>query len=131
MQSDAGIGGVNAMITNQQYHTPGRVSRIMYRLMHGKKSASYAGKCIGPASNLLPQDIDSLPEYQPVEWLNTTCTLYRKEALPQPAFHSHFTGYSLMEDVSLSLTVAKNGNYTMFVPPAYSITASRENIKII
>src|SRR6185503_8437233 len=50
----------------------------------------------------------SLPEVVPVEWLNTTCTIYRREALPSPAFVSHFTGYSLMEDVALSLTVGKN-----------------------
>ncbi len=43
----------------------------------------------------------------PVEWLNTTCTLYRREALPDPPFLSHFTGYSLMEDLALSLTVGK------------------------
>ena len=42
------------------------------------------------------------------EWLNTTCTLYRREALPQPPFPSNFTGYSLMEDLALSLTVGKH-----------------------
>jgi glycosyltransferase involved in cell wall biosynthesis len=102
------IGGVNAMITNQQYHTPGKVTRFMYQLMHGKKLDSYAGKCIGPAWNLLPEDKETLPEIVPVEWLNTTCTIYRKAALPRPVFSSHFTGYSLMEDVCLSLEVAKN-----------------------
>ena len=36
----------------------------------------------------------------PVEWLNTTCTLYRRAALPSPPpFSSRFEGYSLMEDV--------------------------------
>jgi glycosyltransferase involved in cell wall biosynthesis len=107
VQSDATVGAVNAMITNQKYHTPGTVTKWMYRLMHGKKLNTYAGKCIGPAWNLLPQDDDSLPEYQAMEWLNTTCTLYRKQALPQPAFSSHFTGYSLMEDVTLSLIVGR------------------------
>jgi GT2 family glycosyltransferase len=100
-------GGVNAMVTNQQYHTPGRVTKFMYQLMHGKKLDSYAGMCIGPAWNLLPEDKETLPEIVPVEWLNTTCTIYRKAVLPSPAFSSHFTGYSLMEDVCLSLEVAK------------------------
>ncbi len=100
-------GGVNAMVTNQQYQTPGRVTQFMYQLMHGKKLDSYAGMCIGPAWNLLPEDKDHLPAIQPVEWLNTTCTMYRKVALPSPAFSSHFTDYSLMEDVCLSLEVAK------------------------
>jgi glycosyltransferase involved in cell wall biosynthesis len=100
-------GGVNAMITNQQYHTPGGATKFMYQLMHGRKLDSYAGMCIGPAWNLLPEDKEYLPTLQPVEWLNTTCTIYRKVALPKPAFSSHFTGYSLMEDVCLSLEVVK------------------------
>jgi hypothetical protein len=57
--------------------------------------------------NILPEDRDDLPEVVPVQWLNTTCTLYRREALPDPPFDSHFEGYSLLEDVALSLTVAK------------------------
>ncbi len=107
LQSDNRIGGVNAMITNQQYHSPGKLTSFMYRLMNGKKLSSYAGKCIGPAWNLLPEDRKELPEYNEVEWLNTTCTLYRKEALPVPAFPDRFKGYSLMEDLALSLEVGK------------------------
>ncbi len=101
------IGGVNAMITNQQYYPPGRITQFMYKLMHGQNLSSYAGMCIGPAWNLLPADNDQLPTMQRVEWLNTTCTIYRKKALPEPAFASHFSGYSLMEDLSLSLEVGK------------------------
>nr|MCU0322498.1 glycosyltransferase [Chitinophagaceae bacterium] len=107
INSGSKVGGVNAMITNQQYHNPGKFSRLMYRLMHGTKLDSYAGMCIGPAWNLLPEDKATLPEQVEVEWLNTTCTIYRKEALPIPSFSSHFTGYSLMEDVCLSLEVSK------------------------
>lgn len=100
-------GGINAMITNQRYTTPGKLTRWMYRVLSGKKMDTYAGRIIGPAWNLLPEDRNDLPEYVACEWLNTTCTLYRKEALPSPVFQSHFTGYSLMEDVTLSLQVAK------------------------
>ncbi len=107
LQSDNRIGGVNAMITNQQYHSPGKLTSFMYRLMSGKNLPSYAGKCIGPAWNLLPEDRNELPEYNEVEWLNTTCTLYRKEALPVPTFPDRFKGYSLMEDLALSLEVGK------------------------
>lgn len=102
------IGGANAMITNQRYQTPGTVSRVMFRLMAGENRASYAGGLLGPAVNLLPEDRDDLPEVVPVEWLNTTCTLYRREALPVPPFPSHFTGYSMMEDVTLSAIVGRN-----------------------
>ncbi len=107
LQSDSYLGGVNAMITNQRYLPPGRVSRLLFPLLHGRFEASYAGKCIGPALNLLPEDNPNLPEVVPVEWLNTTCTLYRREVLPQPLFPPIFQGYSLMEDVTLSLVVGK------------------------
>ncbi|MBV9926107.1 MAG: glycosyltransferase family 2 protein [Acidobacteria bacterium] len=101
------IGGVSAMITNQQYGKPGKISRMVYCLLHGRSEGSYAGMCIGPALNLLPADSPDLPEVVPVEWLNTTCTMYKLDALPDPPFPMHFTGYSLMEDVTLSLTVGR------------------------
>jgi glycosyltransferase involved in cell wall biosynthesis len=107
LESDPHLGGVNAMITNQRYQTPGRISRFVFRLMAGRAERSYAGRVLGPAVNLLPEDGDDLPEIVPVEWLNATCTLYRREALPDPPFPDHFTGYSLMEDLTLSLTVGK------------------------
>jgi glycosyltransferase involved in cell wall biosynthesis len=107
MQSDDRVAGVNAMIINQRYQRPGRVSRLMFRLMAGRREDSYAGRVLGPAVNLLPEDCDYLPDVVPIEWLNTTCTLYRREALPQPPFPDDFTGYSLMEDLALSLTVGK------------------------
>jgi spore maturation protein CgeB len=107
LQSDPNIGGVNAMITNQNYGTPGAVSRFIFRLMNGESESTYAGQVIGPAINLLPEDRPDLPEVVPVGWLNTTCTIYRREALPDPPFPARFTGYSLMEDVALSLQVGK------------------------
>jgi glycosyltransferase involved in cell wall biosynthesis len=107
LQSDSQIGGVNAMIVNQQYHPPGAVSRMMFTLMHGRREGNFAGRVIGPAVTLLPEDRNDLPEVVPVEWLNTTCTMYRREALPSPPFDSVFTGYSLMEDLTLSLRVGK------------------------
>jgi len=108
LQSNPNLGGVNAMITNQKYLPPGRISNMLFAFLNGKTEASYAGKCIGPALNLLPEDNPNLPEVVPVEWLNTTCVLYRREALPDPLFPPNFHGYSLMEDVTLSLTVGKS-----------------------
>lgn len=108
IESDPKLGGVNAMITNQRYFPPGGVSRTVFRLLNGQKLESYAGKCIGPAFNLLPEDRDDLPDVVEVEWLNTTCTLYRRRALPQPPFPKQFTGYSMMEDLTLSLLVGRN-----------------------
>ncbi|MBK1987111.1 glycosyltransferase [Sphaerospermopsis aphanizomenoides BCCUSP55] len=108
LQTDPHIGGVNAMITNQKYLPPGRISRLLFQFLHGHYESSYAGKCIGPAMNLLPEDREDLPEVVSVEWLNTTCVLYRRQALPHPLFPEIFTGYSMLEDVTLSLTVGKN-----------------------
>lgn len=107
LHSNPQLGGVNATITNQRYSAPGRISQLIFRAMAGRKEASYSGRVLGPAINLLPEDRDDLPDVVPVEWLNTTCVLYRREALPDPPFPSHFTGYSLMEDVALSVTVGK------------------------
>ncbi len=106
-QSDPKIGGVNALIQNQRYQNPGRASRLIFSIMAGASAPSYAGRVLGPAVNLLPEDESSLPEVNPVEWLNTTCTIYRREALPSPPFDSMFTGYSLMEDLTLSLRVGR------------------------
>ena len=115
LQSDSRLGGVNAMITNQKYLPPGKISSCLFRLLHDdalrplrdRREPSYAGKCIGPGLNLLPEDNPNLPEVVAVEWLNTTCVLYRRQALPQPMFASFFQGYSLLEDLALSLTVGK------------------------
>jgi GT2 family glycosyltransferase len=109
IESNRQLGGVNAMIVNQCYQPPGFISRTMFTLMHGRREKSFAGKVIGPAINLLPEDRDDLPTVVPVEWLNTTCTIYRREALPDPPFDFFFTDYSLMEDVTLSQRVAQRG----------------------
>jgi glycosyltransferase involved in cell wall biosynthesis len=107
LRSDDAIGGVNAMITNQRYQSPSWISQLVFRLIDNRSELAYAGGVLGPAINLLPEDREDLPEVVPVEWLNTTCTLYRREALPNPPFPDHFEEYSLMEDVTLSLIVGR------------------------
>jgi glycosyltransferase involved in cell wall biosynthesis len=106
--TDELVGAVNALITNQKYTRPGLVTRMMYCLMSGEVKPTFAGRLIGPAWNLLPEDREELPEYLACEWLNTTCTLYRRSALPQPVFDPHFKGYSLMEDVALSVRISRS-----------------------
>jgi glycosyltransferase involved in cell wall biosynthesis len=101
------LGGVSAMIVNQRYHNPGSVSRCLFTLLHRRHEASFAGRVIGPAVNILPEDRDDLCEVVSVEWLNLGCTMYRRDALPSPPFDSIFSGYSLMEDVTLSLRVSQ------------------------
>jgi GT2 family glycosyltransferase len=109
IESDRQLGGVNAMILNQCYQSPGTSGRLMFTLLNGGRKNSFAGKVIGPAINLLPENRDDLPDIVPVDWLNTTCTMYRREALPSPPFDLFFRGYSLMEDVALSVRVAERG----------------------
>ena len=84
------------------------MSRLIFGIMRGRAQISYAGCLLGPAVNILPEDRDDLSEVVQVEWLNTTCTLYRREALPAPPFPDFFSGYSMMEDVALSICVARN-----------------------
>jgi len=108
LQSDLSLGGINAMIINQQYVPPGKISSLIFSYLNGRQEVSYAGKCLGGAVNLLPEDNPNLPDIVPVEWLNAGCTLYRRTALPTPLFPPIFTGYSLMEDLTLSLTVGKH-----------------------
>jgi cellulose synthase/poly-beta-1,6-N-acetylglucosamine synthase-like glycosyltransferase len=109
INKDKTIGGVSAMITNQRYQSPGFTSRAVFTMLHGRCEKSFAGKVIGPAVNLLPEDRADLPEVVPVEWLNMGCTMYRREALPSPPLDTFFNGYSLMEDLALSLRVARRG----------------------
>lgn len=100
------IGGVVSMITNQRYLTPGRFTKFMFRLFDGNRS-TWAGRVIGPAWNILPEDDPSLPEYVRCDWMNLGCTMYRTEALPDPVFPDSFKNYSAFEDLTLSYTVGK------------------------
>jgi GT2 family glycosyltransferase len=109
LEDNGELGGVNALIVNQQYQPPGKISRLMFQLMQGQSAGPLAGKVIGPAINLLPEDREAMPAVVAVEWLNTTCTMYRRAALPEPVFDSFFTDYSLMEDLALSLRVRQQG----------------------
>jgi GT2 family glycosyltransferase len=102
------VGGVNAMITNQRYKTPGLITRVMLIILSGKRLGTWAGKVVGPAWNLLPEDNPEFPEYVECEWLNSGCTMYRREALPNPVFPERFKGYSIMEDLAVSLKVGKS-----------------------
>lgn len=109
MEEDHRLGGCNAVITNQRYSPPGRAMRRLLSWLGCPPAGSLAGLCRGPALNFLPTD-DASDGNERAEWLNTTCTLYRREALPDPPFLSFFHGYSLMEDLALSLEVGKRWN---------------------
>jgi GT2 family glycosyltransferase len=109
LTEDPAVGGVSSMITNQQYQHPGRLSRLIIRILGGTGTRQDAGRLLSGVRNVLPASDDDLPEIQPVEWLNTTCTLYRRDALPLPVFPPHFHGASVCEDLALSLVVVRRG----------------------
>ena len=102
------IGGVNALVTNQQFHPIGKVSRIVYSSFATKKELdSLEGRTIGPSVNFLCSE-HNVNELIPVDWLNLGLTIYRRVALPEPVFDPHFIGYSYMEDAALSFVVKRN-----------------------
>src|SRR5262249_33056164 len=107
LQSDSSVGGANAVIRNQAYAPPSMLLRIVFAVIEWPGRENYAGMIIGPAINFLPEDRADLPASVPTQWLNLGCTLYRRALLPDPPFDAFFTGYSLREDVALSLRVAK------------------------
>jgi len=75
------LGGANAIITNQQYHPPGRISSTFYGWLNGgrwnpMRTCHRTGgqfSCPGPAD---------LPPVVRTDWLDLGCTLYRREHCP-------------------------------------------------
>lgn len=107
INADERLGGCNAAITNQYYHRPGKIMRLILWLAGCPRSGSLAGLCCGTSLNFLPEKGEG-SEPTEVQWLNTTCTMYRRAAMPSPAFLDFFQGYSLLEDAALSIEVGKN-----------------------
>ncbi|MDG2124983.1 MAG: glycosyltransferase [Verrucomicrobiales bacterium] len=110
IDSDSKIGAVSSMITNQKFELPGRLGRLVGRIVSASSchQKNWPGRYLGPAFTMLPDDDPALPEIVPVEWLNTTCTLYRTEALPSPPFPDFFYGGSFAEDFALSQLIRRD-----------------------
>lgn len=108
LNSDSEIGGVGCFIENQQFREPGKYSRLVWNLVDRNSTSDYSGRFFGPAITTYPRHDPDGPPTQDVEWLNSTCTLYRRAVLPAPPFDVQFTGYSFMEDVTLSRRVKKS-----------------------
>ncbi len=140
LQSHPRCGGCGTILTNQQYHPPGPTMRRILAWFGCPTTGSLAGRCVGPALNFLPSP-DGAANRGEVDWLNLGCTLYRSEALPQPALLGFFHGYSLMEDAALSLHVGRSWGlripadaraYHDFQPAPYkSRVYARERMEII
>lgn len=101
------IGGVGALLSNQHASPPSPRAKKWFDFLADEKRDCYAGCVIGPAINILPYATEDARVVD-VEWLNSTCTAYRREVFLAEGFGSHFTGYSFMEDVDLSVRIARN-----------------------
>lgn len=107
IRSDPRQGGVNALITNQTYHPPGRFGRAFHTWLNGAPLETFAGRIIGPAVNFRVEDRPEQLPLVPVEWLDLGCTLYRRETLPTTPFDPFFTHYSYGDDLALSVVVGR------------------------
>lgn len=109
-RSNCQIGAVGTMISNQKFERPGQLGRFVGRLVSGIscRREHWAGRYLAPGLTMQPSDDKSLPEIVPVEWLHTTCTLYRTEALPSPPFPDFFHGGSFGEDFALSQLIRRD-----------------------
>jgi len=100
------IGGVGVILTNQHYTPPRKLFKLWLSFLAGERADSYAGRVIGPAVNILPASLTDGRVVE-VEWLNSTCTAYRREAFLAERFGEQFEGYSMFEDVHLSLRIGR------------------------
>ena len=108
MEARPDAGAVTATSVNEAYAPPGVLTRSLLRWFEGGRERSgYAGACVGPGMTFLPADDERAPDAVAVEWMATTCALYRRELLPHPPFADFFQGASSCEDLALSLAVGK------------------------
>jgi glycosyltransferase involved in cell wall biosynthesis len=103
------VGGANAIMENQHFEYPGRIFGLFYQLVSGLKPDQLPGRIIGPGITFYPDDDASREDVQIVDWLYAGFTLYRTDLLPNPPFEKYFSGYSMGEDMFLSLKVKKGG----------------------
>jgi glycosyltransferase involved in cell wall biosynthesis len=104
--SDAQTGGVAARIEGLAHPPPRGLLWLYYRLQAGFAHPHYGGRLFGPALNCLPSYLPDDPELIEADWLNSTCTLYRRDLFERERF-PEFDGYSFMEDVHLSHRIAR------------------------
>ncbi|MEQ1731648.1 MAG: glycosyltransferase [Vicinamibacterales bacterium] len=101
------VGGVGVLIRNQLCPPPSPKAKRWLDFLADEPLPSYSGKVLGPAI-AVGTEPSALHDVVQVDWLNSGCTAYRKKALPDEGFNRRFFGYSYMEDVDLSLRVARH-----------------------
>jgi glycosyltransferase involved in cell wall biosynthesis len=100
------IGGVSARIEGMAHFPPGPLLRLYYRLQAGFDHPHYGACLFGLGINCLPCYLPDDPALIPSDWLNSTCTLYRRDLFDRERFPA-FDGYSFMEDVHLSFRIGR------------------------
>jgi GT2 family glycosyltransferase len=100
------LGGIAARIAGLTHPVPHGLSRLYFRLQAGYAHPNYGGRIFGPAVNCLPSYTPEDPQEIEAQWLNSTCTLYRRDVFERERF-PEFDGYSFMEDAHLALRVGR------------------------
>ncbi len=98
------IGGVSGRIVNQTYEQMSRLNRLLFRLCCGVRPDNLAGRLVGPGITFLPEDGPN--PVQPVDWLNSTGTAYRRDVFARFRFDENVL-YPL-EDLHLSARVGRS-----------------------
>jgi GT2 family glycosyltransferase len=102
--ADRSVGGVAGCIQGMWHPRPRKALWLYYRLQAGFSHPDYGGRLLGPALNCLPAEgSKGLVES---DWLNSGCTIYRRELFMAQLFPD-FKGYSYLEDVHLSARISK------------------------
>ncbi len=102
---DGRLAGVSGTIVNQTYSQPKGLNRLLLACCLGNFDSCWAGRLLGPAVNFLPEDKADV--VQPVDWLFSGGTAYRKDVFARFRFGDQFSGYSFSEDVHLSSRIAR------------------------
>jgi glycosyltransferase involved in cell wall biosynthesis len=102
---DGRLAGVSGTIVNQTYSQPRGLNRLLLACCLGNFEPSWAGRLLGPAVNFLPEDKPDV--VQPVDWLFSGGTAYRRDIFARFRFGDQFSGYSFSEDVHLSSRIAR------------------------
>ncbi len=122
------LGGIAARIEGLAHPVPHGLTRLYYRLQAGYAHPNYGGRLFGAGINCLPSYVASDPLEIDAQWLNSTCTLYRRDVFARERF-PEFDGYSFMEDAHLSFRVGRTHRLAFHRDAIYRHLAVPTNFK--
>ena len=100
------LGGMGVLLKNELACPPRPRAKRWFDFLADEVLPDYGGHVIGPAVNFYVSPTTD-GRIVDVMWLNAGCTIYRRTAFAEERFGERFIGYSFMEDVDLSLRVAR------------------------